>query len=131
MKLLSLYTPFYLKKPENKEAQILKFVINKRMGNDFKENLFLNSVVEFYEKQNNREIVIKNIDLSEKIYLGSDMRAFNKNLIENKLSEFYLNFLSEMEKGFNQIRTTELDAPRVKELVTFMCIDHKVKIIVE
>lgn len=59
------------------------------------------------------------------------MRAFNKNLIENKLSEFYLNFLSEMEKGFNQIRTTELDAPRVKELVTFMCIDHKVKIIVE
>lgn len=131
LKLLSLYTPFYLKKPENKEAQILKFVINKRMGNDFKENLFLNSVVEFYEKQNNREIVIKNIDLSEKIYLGSDMRAFNKNLIENKLSEFYLNFLSEMEKGFNQIRTTELDAPRVKELVTFMCIDHKVKIIVE
>ena len=50
-------------------------------------------------------------------------RIFTKKLLDNKLSEFYILFMSEMEKGFSKIMVdTDEEVEKVKDLLKFMCI---------
>lgn len=128
LKLTNIYYPIYFKKESKNKVEVIKFIINKRYGADYDKYKSLKALVGFYENYQKRSIVIKNIPENEFIYLGSDIRKFNKNLLNNNLSKLYDNFLDEMLVGFDEIKTTKKDYEKVVNITKFMCIYPFVKI---
>lgn len=126
-KLKINYYPIYQKKETKNKYKILKFIIEKRVP-DYKENIFLNSLLYFYLNKNDRKIVIDKINKTEDIYIGADMRKFNKKVLNNSLSKFYINILNEMHKGFNTIITNEENFDKVVTITKFLCIYPFVRI---
>lgn len=127
--LLNIYKPKYsCKESENKE-NIVEFVIQKRFGEDYKNNIYLDSLVSFYKQKNKRKITFSDIYRDEDIYLGNEMRKFNKQLLENKLPKFYKQILKEMKKGFDEIIVqNETEFERACAITKFLCIESEVKI---
>lgn len=116
------YHPFYLKRETKNKYDIIKFIIKKRCEN-FEKNIFLNSLLNFYlNNKSVRKIKIDNIDEDEKIYIGADMRVFNKKIINNELSDFYKEILAEMDKGFKTIITSKKNYEKVVLISKFLCI---------
>ena len=72
---------------------------------------------------------MQKIKNDEKIYLGSDVREFNNNLINGTLSEFYYNLFDEMNKGFSTIECAKGDKDKVTDITKFLCIYPYVDII--
>ncbi len=126
-KLKINYYPIYQKKEAKNKYKILKFIIEKRVPN-YKENIFLNSFLNFYLNKSDRKIVIDKINKTEDIYIGADMRKFNKKVLNNSLSKFYINILNEMSKGFNTIITNEENFNKVVTITKFLCIYPFVRI---
>lgn len=124
-----LFTPLYFNKEEKNKGNIVEFVIMKRFGESYKQNLFLDSLVKFYKLNNKREIQLPIINESEIIYKGKDMRLFNKNLLSNGLSEIYTYMLDEMSKGFDKIVVNSDEELSIAEDITkFLCIYSHVTI---
>ncbi|CEO12204.1 glycosyltransferase family 2 protein [Paraclostridium sordellii] len=123
LKLGDKFSPIYFNKEEKNKGDIVKFAIEKRFNETYKENLFLNAVVNFYTNKNNRIIYINIINEDEFIYKGKDMRLFNRNLLNNKLSNLYLNMIEEMNKGFNKIEVkSNEDKDKIIDITKFLCI---------
>ncbi len=121
------YIPIYQKKETKDKAKIIRFIINKRFPEI--NNRFLKSLLSFYEKNNTREIVIDKINPKDFIYYGKDMRKFNNDLLNNKLSNIYDKILDEMEKGFNKIIVSDEEAKEKMIIITkFLCIEPFVTI---
>jgi glycosyltransferase involved in cell wall biosynthesis len=132
LKLSSVFCPIYLNKEEKNKGEVVRFVIQKRFGNDYINNVFLNSLVEFYENATKRKIYINEIKDNEHIYKGKDMRLFNKNLLNNNLSNLYNNLIKEMENGFDEIIVnSEENKIKMIDITKFLCIYPYVKVIVE
>lgn len=129
IKLTNVFCPIYFNKEEKNKASIIKFVIEKRFGNEYVKNIFLNGLVEFYEKNAIRKIYVKSIDENEYIFKGKDMRLFNKQLLNNELSDLYLYIINEMKIGFNEIVVEkEEDIEKVTDIIKFLCLYPYVKI---
>lgn len=132
LKLSSVFSPIYFNKEQKNKGNIIKFVIEKRFDNDYVTNTFLNGLVEFYKKENKRAIYIESISKQEHIYKGKDMRLFNKNLLNDSLSETYKLLLDEMKYGFNEIVVSDLkDKEKLIDIAKFLCIYPYVKISVK
>lgn len=125
--LFSLYYPIYLKRESQNKAAIIEFIIQKRFGENYKNNIFLNSLVNFYRINKRRQI---SLDLkSETIYLGSDMRKFNKQILSDSLPKMYIEIMKEMEKGFDEIIVkTEEEKEKAINLTKFLCVYPFVKV---
>ena len=120
------YIPYYRNKESNNKYKIVKFIINKRFNN-CQNNIFLNSLLNFYKNYSDRTISIK-IDESS-LYLGSDMRKFNKQILNNSLPDMYIEIFKEMDKGFNKILVkTKEEQKKALILTKFLCIYPFVKI---
>lgn len=126
--LVSLYHPLYIKKESNNKYNIIKFIVEKRYHNEYDKYVFLEAIVNFYKNCKNRKIVINKIDKDEFIYKGSDMRRFNKDMINNKLSGTYQYILKEMNKGFNEIEVSKKYYDQALDIIKFMSIYPHVKI---
>ncbi|MDU6115827.1 MAG: glycosyltransferase [Paeniclostridium sordellii] len=123
------FNPLYLKKEEKNKGKIIRFAIEKRFQTEYKNNIYLNSIVNFYNNKNTRTIIIEKINENEFIYKGKDMRLFNKNLLDNKLSNLYLSLLNEMNKGFDKIIVRDdVDKIRMINITKFLNIYPYVKI---
>lgn len=133
LKLYSIYRPIYIKKETKNKSKIIKFVLEKRFTKDeIKNNVFLNSLVCFFESSNKRTIKIKEIDKNLPIYFGKDMRIFNKKIEQNKLEEFYINFMKEMKKGFSKIEVkNKKDKEKIENIAKFLCIHKYIEIIIK
>ena len=119
--LRDFYRPIYKKQESNNKAEIVKFIIKKRYTDEeVKKYPHLNSLIKFFENYQERTIEIKDIKADEKIYQGKDMRAFNKLIVKDEISDFYKQVFKEMEKGFNCIETTEENKSKVKDIVKFL-----------
>jgi len=128
LNLLKLYRPFYLKKESKNKVKVVKFIIEKRYKNEYGNYQFLTAIIKFFENYQNRTIEIKNISKKEFIYYGKDMRKFNNNMLNNKLSKLYINILKEMHVGFNEIVTTKELYNQVENITKFLAIYPYVKI---
>lgn len=129
LNLLSFYVPYYLKRETINKAEILKFIINKRLGENYTQNLFLNNLISFYEKDTKRSISIEKIKKDEFIYFGKDIKLFNKQLLNGELSDLYQYILTEMGKGFNNIKVSSVaDKEKVINIIKFLCLYPYVKI---
>lgn len=123
LKLGEKFRPIYFNKEEKNKGNIVKFAIEKRFNETYKENLYLNAVVNFYTNKNNRTIYINSINEDEFIYKGKDMRLFNRNLLNNNISNLYLNIIEEMNKGFNKIEVkSNEDKNKIIDITKFLCI---------
>ena len=128
-KIGDTFTPIFYNKEEDKKGEIVKFVVQKRFNEEYKNNLFLNSIVNFYEKNTDRTIEVNKIQENEFIYKGKDMRLFNKNLLNNNLSKLYIDIITEMENGFNKILVQqEEDIEKMIDITKFLCIYPYVKV---
>ena len=119
--LRDFFRPIYKKQESNNKASIVKFIINKRYTDEeINKYPHLKSLVKFFENYQDRTIEIKDIDKDEKIYQGKDMRAFNKLIVKDEISDLYKQVFKEMEKGFNCIETTEENKTKVEDIVKFL-----------
>lgn len=123
------FIPIYLKKEEVKKGSIVKFAVEKRFKGEYKKNIYLNAIVNFYNKKSKRTINIDRINENEIIYKGKDMRLFNKNLLSNKLSNLYLTLINEMNNGFDKIIVEdESDKEKMIDITKFLNIYPYAKI---
>lgn len=121
-KLKLEYIPIYIKKEEKDKKKIIKFIIKKRFKEKYKENRFLDALVKYYSIKSDRIIEInENI---EKVYMGKDIRVFNKKLLNNELESFYINMLEDMSNGFKKIIVKNKEQKeKVQDICSFLCID--------
>ena len=99
LKIDKIYRPIYFKRETKNKDKVIKFVLNKRI-NDYLKYESLSSIYYFFKNYQNREILVNNVI---DIYMGSDMRIFNKKLVNNELSDFYKYLFKEMKEGFNVV----------------------------
>ena len=112
----------YKKKETENKYPIIKKAIENYYGQDYKENLFLDSILGFYENKVDRELVLYNLENIE-IYKGKDIRIFTKKLFNKELNDLYINFMNEMKKGFSKIIVyNDEDVEKANDLVKFMCL---------
>ena len=129
LKLSSNFSPLYFNRVERNKGALVKFVIQKRFGDEYDKNIFLNGLVEFYKSNISRKIYIKDIDKNEFIYKGKDMRLFNNRLLNNELSELYLYIINEMKIGFNEIVVSNKeDIDKAIDITKFLCLYPYVKV---
>ena len=122
LKLYLNFKPKYHPKETENKYELVKSAIYSVYGKEYEKNIFLRAVLGFYKKHSDRVINLNSIKNTE-IYKGKDIRIFTKKLLDNKLSEFYILFMSEMEKGFSKIMVdTDEEVEKVKDLLKFMCI---------
>lgn len=123
------YNPIYNEKETKNKYAIIKFIIKKRYNNEYKKNKYLYNLLEFYKTNSNRTIKVDSIDSKDFIYYGKDMRRFNKDLLNNKLSKIYEKIIDEMKKGFStiEVRTKE-DKEKMAIITKFLCIDKAIDI---
>ncbi len=118
-----LMTGFAFKKPMENKYKAIKSILPKQILH----YPYYKSVLGFYKnKKIERTITLDNFP--EKIYVGSDMRLFNKLMIKNELPEFYTNFMKEIESGFSKIIISEENENKLSNLLHFFCIKEKVEI---
>ncbi len=108
------------------------FLVNKILRSRFsdqeiEDNLYLKSLRSFHQSSNKREIELV-IPKNEKMYLGSDVRIFNKDILDGQLSSFYKKLLAEMQKGFSIIKCPSKDVSKIKAAIKFLVIDGSVKV---
>lgn len=128
LKLYNNYKVKYKKKETENKYIIIKKAIENYYGNSYKENLFLDSILGFYEKKVDREIVLDNLENVD-IYKGKDIRIFTKKLLNKELDDFYINFMNEMKKGFSKIIVYKNeDIEKANNLIKFMCLYPYVEI---
>lgn len=119
--LREFFRPIYKKQESNNKASIVKFIINKRYTDEeINKYPHLKALVKFFENYQDRTIEIKDINKDEKIYQGKDMRAFNKLIVKDEISDLYKQVFKEMEKGFNCIETTKENKTKVEDIVKFL-----------
>lgn len=128
LNLFSIFHPIYQKKPTKNKYNILKFIILKRYPNGYSDNLFLNSLSNFYDKKVKRCIDFDELYSNEEIYQGNGFRIFNKKLLNNDLEDFYIKFMGEMNKGFDEIIVSKENLSKAEDTVKFLCIYPFVKI---
>lgn len=130
LKINKLFRPFYFNKESKNKKEVIKFFLRKRFTDiEITNNLYLNAIDNFYSKNTSRTIVIDEIPDDLPIYLGSDLRTFNKKIIENKLEKFYVNFLNEMQIGFDKIIINEKYKEKITNIVKFLSIYGSVEIV--
>lgn len=118
------YHIFYMDKPTKNQASIIRFIVKKRLKS-VQTDIYVESIYEFYNKKSNRVLEINRIKDNVPLYYGKDVRIFNRDLKENKLNKFYLEFMDEMKKGFGKIIVPDQDTYKKMVIITkFMCIEN-------
>jgi len=119
-KLKLPYYPLYFSRETKNKSDIIENVIKKRFGNDYSNNEFLNSLVNFYKNKCNRSITLS-IKQNE-VFIGSDMRKFNNLLIKKSLPKVYYQLFNEMNKGFSKVFVKANNKENVEQVLKFLCI---------
>lgn len=117
------FIPLYQNREEKHKGSIVRFVIEKRFGDAYRGNRFLDRLVSFYERyESNQTWETVSIPQGIPIYLGSDMRAFHKSLLNRELDVFYVEFLEKMGRGIHLLRCSSQDIEKLNQICEFFCI---------
>lgn len=126
------YPVIYSKEKTKNIYPIIKFLISKRVNlKDIKKYPYYEAILNFYfNYKTKREITISNIT-NKDVFYGSDIRKFNKLMLEDKLPELYYKIFKEMNLGFNKIITNKENKNNLLIVLKFLNIDNYVKVIIE
>lgn len=130
IKFGDFFIPIYTKKETKNKYKLLLFSIRKRFSKkEIYDNLYLSSILNFFKNYKKRKIYINKINSEVEIYLGSDLRIFNKRLLNNELNELYYKILNEMSISFDEIIAFDKeDEEKIKTICRFLSIYPYVKI---
>ena len=133
LRLFNFYVPIYQNKETKNKAQIIDYIIKKRYPEGYSNNVFFDSLYNFYKNNKCRAIKFDKIyNRKDPIYLGNCFRIFNKQLLNNDLPDLYMNMFNEMKKGFDQIIVkNKNDYEKALNLTKFLCIYPYVKIVLK
>ncbi len=131
-KLKLPYRVIYSKKEQRNIYKVIKFLINKRIKDeDISKYPYYESILNFFKNYNTNEVVnLYNVNEKE-VYLGSDMRSFNKKMLKGELSNFYYDLFNKMNDGFSTVQTDKDSYPNVVNILKFMGVYDYVKIHVD
>lgn len=130
--MLDKFKLFYKEQETKNKYKIIKTIFKDTFTKEeIINNLFLNSLINFYKNINSNKSIVLNHNFLNKIevYYGKDMRIFNKLIVSNKISDEYRYILNEMKKGFNTIYIEkDEDYEKIYDICRFLCIENYVKI---
>jgi len=127
--LFKFYFPIYQNKEMKNKGKIVDFIIRKRYPEGYINNIFLNSLYMFYSKSVHRIVNFDQIyNGKDPIYLGNNLRRFNKELLDNKLPKLYINMFKEMQKGFDEVVVSNNNYGKAVNLIRFLCIYQFVRV---
>lgn len=121
------YVPVYFKKEQKNKNDIVKFILEKRFGDKYTENLYLDALFKFYSIDSDRTIKIE--DVTDNVYMGKDVRIFNKKLVNNELDGTYNEILKEMSNGFGKIIVSKENSEKIENICKFLCIYPKIEVV--
>lgn len=130
IKLGNLFVPIYSQKETKNKYKLLLFSIKKRFNQkEINDNLYLTSLLNFFKYYKKRKIYVNKINTEVEIFQGSDLRVFNKKILNNELNELYYKILNEMSISFDEIVVFDKeDEEKVKTICRFLSINSYVKI---
>jgi len=129
-KLHLSYNPLYYKKRREKIYDKIKFIINKRISDEeIIKYPYYNAILNFFKNiDNDKKIKIIDIKNSD-VFLGSDVRAFNKKMLNKELPKIYYDLFKKMNKGFKIIVTDKNSYNNLVKILKFLDIYDYVNII--
>jgi len=129
-KLHLSYNPLYYKKRSEKIYDKIKFIINKRISDEeIIKYPYYNAILNFFKNiDNDKKIKIIDIKNSD-VFLGSDVRAFNKKMLNKELPKIYYDLFKKMNKGFKIIVTDKNSYNNLVKILKFLDIYDYVNII--
>jgi len=102
-RLSNKYKPFYsVSETRNKYKILLDCIEKTYLDHEYKDNIYLSSLLNFYKNYHPRTIILEQVKDSE-VYFGKDIRNFSKKMFDSKLSKLYYKLFEEMNIGFNKI----------------------------
>lgn len=123
LNLFKLYHPIYFNKETKNKFKITDYIIKKRYPDGYDKNEFFVSLTEFYKNINDRTINFDKIyNGKDPVYVGNNLRKFNKELVNNKLPKLYKDIFKEMRLGFNEIVVSKKNEEKALNLTKFLCI---------
>lgn len=130
LKVARFFIPICFNKRERNMSKLTNFVVCKRLGKKALNNVYYKSILGFYS---NNLIVNRKIELGDWVnrqpnLLGRDAKRFFINLEAGKINEEMLNFMNEVETGFDCVLTNEGNLCNVELLLDFFCISEFVRI---
>ena len=127
-KLKIQYVPVFSLKEQKNKVKVIEFIIEKRFSKNYTANKYLNALVNYYKKANNRTINLKS--KINAIYLGKDIKIFNTKLLNNSLEDVYYELFDEMNIGFNTINVkTKEEKEKLINICKFLCINPNITVI--
>lgn len=122
LNLFSIYMPIYLKRETKNKYKIVDFILRKRYPDGYENNIYFKSLAQFYKKNNKRSINFDKLYNGEPIYLGNDLRTFNKQLLNGTLPILYIKMFEEMNKGFSILEVSKKNEEAASNLLKFLSI---------
>ena len=122
------YKVLYQKKQSRDIYSILKFVINKRISDkELEKYPYYTAVLNFFKNRKSKSIELYNVN-SDDVFLGSDVRLFNKKMLNKKLPKIYYRLFDFMNDGFDTIITDDKSYNSLVNILKFMDIFEYVNI---
>lgn len=118
---------YKMEETKNKE-EVIDFIIKKRFS-VYEDKIYFYSIYQFYKRKKARAIDMSHFSENTRIFCGKDMREFNKLLLNQRIDEDYIWFMTEMTEGFDHVINYEhLGQDKVKKILQFFCIEKEVKL---
>lgn len=116
--------PLYTEKEFVNKASIVRNTIKYRVGKDYKTNIYLMALINFFNNfSNSNRILIEEKIKDSVIFMGKDMRRFNELLLDNKLPQIYYSLFEFMNKGFKEVYVkSEEDIYKMETILRFLNI---------
>ncbi len=125
------YKVIYKKRRSENIYSIIKYVINKRISdNDLNKYIYYESILDFFKNYKDNEITVKGIK-KEDVFLGSDVRLFNKRMLDNKLPNIYYDLFKYMKEGFSKVITDKKSYDNLVSIFKFLDIYEYVNITIK
>ena len=126
------YSPVYYKRRSEKIYDKIKFIINKRISDEeIIKYPYYKAILNFFKNlDNDKKIKIIDIKNSD-VFLGSDVRAFNKKMLNKDLPKLYYDLFKKMNKGFKTVVTNKNSYNNLVKILKFLDIYDYVDVIVK
>lgn len=115
------------------KRELIRNILRYNVGDDFKKYKYLNSVMEFYKNFDNGITIKYFTPISEEeIYMGKDMRIFNKKILDGTLPGLYDYLLERMTHGFRKvIVSNNEEKEKMETVLKFLNVAPFVEVVAE
>lgn len=126
--LADMFRVKYKVEESKNKAEVIDFIIKKRFPT-YEDKMYFHSIYKFYKNKKQRTLDLSRFSENTKIFCGKDMRAFNKQLLNQNIDEDYIWLMEEMCIGFDKVINYEhLGEEKVRKILQFFCIEKEVKL---